>query len=98
MRLEFWPDVLGNFALQVSHLVRQAALANRARQAFLDRADHAGRPVAGHQERVGQAAPTDVLKELLAARGVLLGPRRQMQQRLLAVRQDPQAASTASRG
>src|ERR1700730_17452004 len=32
------PEILGHFALQVSHLVRQAALAERARQAFLDRA------------------------------------------------------------
>jgi transposase-like protein len=54
---ELRPDVLGDLALQVSHLVRQAALANRARQAFLNRADHAGRPVARHQQRVGQTTP-----------------------------------------
>jgi len=36
-----------------------------------------------------QAAPAHLLKELLTARSVLLGPGRQVQQRLLAVRQDP---------
>jgi len=59
--LELRPDVLGHYALQVSHLVRQAALAQRARQAFLDRADHPGRPVTHHQQRVGQAAPARLL-------------------------------------
>jgi hypothetical protein len=55
---ELWPDVLGNFALQVSHLVRQAALVDRARQAFLDRAK-SGRaprrwpPAAGREGHAG---------------------------------------------
>ena len=50
---------------------------------------HAGRPVAGCQERSGPTAPAHVLEELLTARGILLGPRRQVQQHLLAVCQDP---------
>jgi len=66
----------------------QAAAANRARQTFLDGADHAGCSVAGHQQRVRQTAPAQLLEELPAARGILLGPRRQVQKRLFAVRQN----------
>jgi hypothetical protein len=68
--------------------VRQAALAEAAREALLDRPDHAGRAVAHHQQRIGQAAPAHVLEELAAARRVLVRARRQVQQRLLAVGQD----------
>src|SRR4029078_7396758 len=47
-----------------------------------------GGPIAHNKNGVGQAAPAQVLEELLAARRVLLGARRQMQQRLLAIGQD----------
>jgi hypothetical protein len=68
--------------------VDKAALADSARQALLDRPDDAGRPVAHHQERIGQTPAAKVLEELLAARRVLLRARRQVQQRLLAVGQN----------
>src|SRR6185312_9111190 len=48
-----------------------------------------GAPVADHQQRIWQTPPPHIAEEFPAARGVFLGPRRQMQQRLLAVRQDP---------
>src|SRR5262249_26741314 len=49
-------------------------------------ADDPGRPVALHQQRIRQAATAHILEKLTTARGVLLGPRRQVQERLAAVR------------
>jgi len=85
--LELGPDVFRQFACQIAHLVRQTALPQCAREALLDRPDDPGRTVADHQQRIRQAAPAHVAKEFAAARRVLLGARRQVQQRLLAVRQ-----------
>ena len=87
MGVELRPDVVGHLALQVAHLVRQAASTQRSREALLDRSDHAWRPVARPQ-RIRQAAPPHVLEELAAARRVFLGVGRDVQQRLLAVRQN----------
>jgi hypothetical protein len=61
-RLELQLDVLGHFALQVAHLVRQAAPAKRARPAFFDRPDDARRAVAQDQQPVGQTAAAHVWK------------------------------------
>src|SRR5580704_4290312 len=97
-RLDLRPDVVWHLALQVSHLVRQAALTKRARQAFLDGADDPGRPVAGNQQRVGQAAPAHILIELLTAGDVLLVPGARCNSDFVPSARMPQAASTASRG
>jgi len=67
--------------------VGETALPRRAREAFLDRADQAGRAVGDDQQRIGQAAPSYVLEELAAARRVLLAPWRQVEKYLMAVRQ-----------
>src|SRR3984893_3119578 len=62
----------GNLALQVAHLVSEAALTRGARLAFFDRADHTRRPVTDHQQRVRQPTPAYVVEELPAARRGLL--------------------------
>jgi hypothetical protein len=76
-RVLFVDGIAERLLLQVSHLVRQAALTDRARQAFLDGADDPGRPVARYQQRIGQAATAHILEKLATARRVLLSPRRQ---------------------
>src|SRR5262245_8688540 len=60
--------ILRHLALQIAQLVGETALPRRAREAFLDRADQAGRAVGDDQQRIGQAAPSHVLEELAAAR------------------------------
>jgi hypothetical protein len=86
--MELRPDVIRHLALQVPHLVRQAALAQGAREALLDGANDARRPVAHHQQRIRQAAPAHVLEELAAARRVLFGAGREVQQSFLAIDQN----------
>ena len=76
----------------------EAALAQGARKTGLDGADQAGRAVSDHEERIGQPAALEILEERRAARGVLLGARRPMEQYLACVLGNPQAQSTASRG
>jgi hypothetical protein len=71
------PEVFGYLALQVAHLVREAALMLGTRSIFFDRADHARRPVTDHQQRFGSFTPAHVVEELRAALRVLLAaPRR----------------------
>src|ERR1700730_5805722 len=71
------PEAFGYLALQVAHLVIEAALTRGVRRAFLDRADHTRRPVTDHQQRVRQPTPAHVVEELRAALRVLLAaPRR----------------------
>src|SRR5689334_16269097 len=94
-RLELRPSALWDFTLQIAHFMRQAALLHRTRKALLGGADYARRTIADHQQRIRHAATPE---ELAAARGILFAAWRQMQQSLLAVRQNAQAASTASRG
>lgn len=66
----------------------RAALASRARQAFLGRPDQPRRPVGDGEQWIPEPAPAHVLVELPAARRVLLGAGRQVQQDLLALQRD----------
>jgi len=70
--LELGPEILRDLGGEIAHPVRQAALAGRAREADLDRLDHARRPIADHQERVAQAEVAHVLEERRDRLNVLL--------------------------
>jgi hypothetical protein len=104
--LEIRPGILGKLALQVSHLVRQAVLVNRARQAFLNGADDSGRPVARHQQRVGASRPAGHARGLKAYGAsperrqvaVPLDPVARCNKAFLPSARIPVAASTASHG
>ena len=91
---------LGHLALQVSHLVRQAALANSSAASMLDRHGSCrARQSLRHQERVGQTTPAHLLEELPAARCVLLGfPALSATAPFCRPAGCPMPASTASRG
>jgi hypothetical protein len=52
---ELRQEVFGYLALQIAHLVREAALTRGARRAFRRSRDHARRPVIDHHQRVGLA-------------------------------------------
>src|SRR4029453_16332673 len=79
------PPALGGFAPEITEPVDQAALAQRPREARLDRADQSRRPIGDDEQRVGQPAALEILEEGRATRRVLLGARRQVQEDLLAV-------------
>lgn len=78
--------------------MRQAALARRAGEAFLDRPDDPRRAVADHQQRIPEPTGAQVLKERPHRLDVLLGARHQPEQDLAPILADaPHVASTASR-
>src|SRR5437867_8044149 len=83
------PPALRGFAPKIPQPMREAALAQRPREARLDRADQPRRPVGDDEQRVGQPAAFEILEEGRATRRVLLSARRQVQQDLLTVVGDP---------
>ena len=87
-RLELRPQVGRDLGREVAHAVRQAALARRARKAFLDRPDDPRRTVGDDQQRIAEPAGAQVLKERPHRLDVLLGARHQRQQDLASVLAD----------
>ena len=78
------PGRLRHLAAQISHPMREAALAQGPREAGLDGPDQAGRPVGDDQQWIGQAAALEVLEERRAAGRIFLGAGGQVQQHLAA--------------
>ena len=65
--------------------MHEAPLAERAREARLDGANQTRRPVGHGEQRVSETPALEVLEERRAARRILLGARREVQQDLPAV-------------
>jgi hypothetical protein len=59
--------------------VHEAPLAERAREARLDGANQARRPVGHGEQRVSETTALEILEERRAARRILLGARREVQ-------------------
>ena len=69
-------------AVEIAQPADQAALAQGPRKAGLNGSDAPRRPVGDGQQGIGQAAPFQIFEERRAAGGVLLRPRRQVEQDL----------------
>jgi hypothetical protein len=76
----------------------ETALAQRARQTFLDRTNQSRGAVNHGAQQVLQSAPAQILEERAGALGLLLGAWRESQQYLFPLATMPQAHSTASCG
>ena len=70
---------------EIAHPVREATLARRSGEAFLDRPDDPGRPVADHEQRIPEPSGAQVLEERPRGLDVLLRARHQPQQRFASV-------------
>ena len=92
------PLPLGRFAPQISHPMCQAPLPQRPGETALGGANEAGRAVGNDEQRIGQAAPLEILEERRAARRVLLGARRKVEEDLAPSSVISHAQSTVSRG
>jgi hypothetical protein len=68
--------------------VRQAALARRARKAFLNRPDDPRRPIGNDQQRIAEPSGAQILEERAHGLDILLGSRHQPQEDLASVLAD----------
>src|SRR5262249_59278598 len=87
-RRDLRPQTVRRFTAQIPKAMDQAALAERARKARLNRADESGRAVGDDEEWIDQAAALEILEEGSAARCVLVRPRREMEQHLVPLLRD----------
>ena len=67
------------------------------REAFLDRPDDPGRPVADHEQRIPEPSDAQVLAERPHGLDVLLRARHQPQQRFASVLADPPSCEDGTR-